>query len=82
MKKVTNPQSIRANEISNIKDANPVGVICVTTTSVYDHLDADTVTDLVVVIGAGDSSENGIGVYRDRRILRTRADSLWKTLDC
>lgn len=28
MKKVTDPQSINANEIPNINDANPAGVIC------------------------------------------------------
>ena len=33
IKKITNPQSIKANEIPNIKDANPVSVICATTTS-------------------------------------------------
>ena len=82
MKKVTNPQSIKANKLPNIKDVNPVGVIYATTTSVDDRLNANAVADLVVVIGAGESSENGIGVDRDRRILRTRADNLWKTLDC
>ncbi|KAL4651710.1 hypothetical protein ACB092_01G180500 [Castanea dentata] len=37
MKKVTNPQSIKANKIPNIKDMNPVGVIYTTTTSVKDR---------------------------------------------
>ena len=69
MKKVTNPQSIRANKIPNIKDANPVDVICATTTSVDDRLDANTMANLVVVINAKDSSENEIGVGGDRRIL-------------
>ena len=82
MKKVTNPQSIKANKLPNNKDVNPVGVIYTTTTSVDDRLNADAVADLVVVIGAGEPSENGIGVSGDRRILRTRADNLWKTLDC
>ena len=82
MKKVTNPQSIKANKLPNIKDVNPVGVIYTTTTSVNDRLNADAVADLVVVISAGESSENGIGVSGDRRILRTKADNLWKTLDC
>ena len=72
IKKVTNPQSIRANEIPNIKDADPVSIIYTTTTSVDDCLDADVVANLVVVIGAGG----------DCRISRTRADSSWKTLDC
>ena len=82
MKKVTNPQSIKANEIPNIKDANPVDVICVTTTSVNDRLDANAVADLVMVINARDSSENKIGIGGDCRIIRPRADSSWKTLDC
>lgn len=30
MKKVTDPHSIRDNEIPNINDANPAGVICAT----------------------------------------------------
>ena len=76
MKKVTNPQSIRANEIPNIEGVNPIGVIYATTTSVNNRLDADVVADLIVVIDAGDSSGNGIGVSGDHRILRTRADSL------
>ena len=82
MKKVTDPHSIRANEIPSIKDANPAGVICATAASDDDRLDADAAADLVVVIGAGESSENGIGDGGDRRILRTRAESSWKTLDC
>nr|POE60046.1 hypothetical protein CFP56_03637 [Quercus suber] len=75
MKKVTNPQSIRANKIPNNKDANHVSIICTTTTSVDYHLDADAVADLVVVIDAGESSENGIGIGEDHRILRTKANS-------
>ena len=82
MNKVNNPQSIKANEIPNIKYANPFDVICATTISVDDRLDTNAVADLVVVIGARDSLENEIGAGEDRRILRTRADSSWKTLDC
>ena len=82
MKEVTIPQSIKANKLPNIKDVNPVGVIYTTTTSVDDRLNADAVADLVVVIGAGDSLKNRIGVGGDCRILRTKADSSWKTLDC
>ena len=82
MNKVTNPQSIKANEIPNIKYANPFDVICATTTSVDNRLDTNAVADLVVVIGARDSLKNEIGAGEDRRILRTRADSSWKTLNC
>ena len=82
MNKVNNPQSIKANEIPNIKYANPFDVICATTISVDDRLDTNAVADLVVVIGARDSLENEIEVGEDRRILRTRVDSSWKTLDC
>ena len=54
MKKVTDPQSIRAKEIPSINDANPTGDICVV--AIEDLRDAegeDEEEDIVVTV-AGD----------------------------
>lgn len=73
MKKVTDPQSISANEIPRSSEANPAGEICAAGEDRRDDDDEDDV--VVTAAAAGDWSENGIGDGGDRRMLRTRAES-------
>jgi len=73
MKKVTDPQSISANEIPRSSEANPAGEICGIGVDRRDDDDDDD--DVVVTSAAGEWSENGIGDGGDRRMLRTRAES-------
>jgi len=70
MKKVTDPQSISANEIPRSSEANPAGEICA---AGDDRRDDDD--DVVDTASAVEWSENGIGDGGDRRMLRTRAES-------
>lgn len=75
MKKVTDPQSIRATDIPKSSDAKPVGDIWA-----IDEFEDDEERGggrlLAGVLGvSGNWSGNGMGIGGDRRRVRTRADS-------
>lgn len=55
MKNVTDPHNIKANEIPNISDANPAGVMCATDDGNIDEVDllllpGTNVVDVVVLV--------------------------------
>lgn len=73
MKKVTDPHSIIVNETPISCETNPAGVIG----GLLDEEGADTGGEM-----RDSPPENEIGVGCDRRRLRTKADSSYKTPDC
>ncbi len=80
MKKVIDSQSNGAKEIPNINDVNPTSDICAVIEDLCDSKGDEEEEIFITVIG--DWSENGIEDGRDQRMLRTRAESLYKTIDC
>lgn len=76
IKNVTDPHSIRVNEAPSSSEANPAGVIC--GDGLLDEQEGDAVGGAM----RDDSAENEIGVWDNRRRLRTKAESSYRTPDC